>query len=85
MQEGSHSGREVNTFSFSQAALLPDGQRGERDLQAERGGRGAADADRRLRRTGMHLVLVLGQSLQGRAARLIKKSFFFCPVGSIAR
>lgn len=73
MQEGSQSGREVSTFSFSQAVLLPDGQRGERDLQAERGGRGAAHPDCRLRRAGMHLVLVLGQSLQGRAARLIKK------------
>lgn len=76
MQEGSRSGREVNTFSFSQAELLPDGQRGERDLEAELGGRGAAHPDGRLRRTGMHLVLVLGQSLQGRAARFNSKSFW---------
>lgn len=71
MQEGSRRGREASTFSLSQAVLLPDGQRGERDLQAELGGRGAAHPDGRLRHTGMHLVLVLGQSLQGRAARLI--------------
>lgn len=78
MQEGSRGGREVNTFSFSQAVLLPDDQRGEGDLQAELGGRGAAHPDGRLGHTGMNLVLVLGQSLQGRAARLIINHFCLC-------
>lgn len=78
MQEGSQGGGGVGTFS-PRAGLLPHSQRGQRDLETELGGRGAAHPDGRLGHTGTHLVLVLGQSLQGRAARLMKNPF--SPVG----